>query len=156
MLAGAILVTVGTGLMATLDETTSFLLLGLYMAIIGLGVGLVLQNLVLVVQNAVPSRDMGAATSAGQFFRQIGGTIGVSVMGAVLAHGLAGGDAERAGGAQLADAIHPIFLLGVPVMIVAFAMVFFVPELPLRRSVREPEHVASPPSSPAAATKIAA
>jgi hypothetical protein len=87
------------------------------------------------VQNGVPSRHMGAATSAAQFFRSIGGTIGVSVMGAILSARLpVGGDASPD---QLADAIHPVFVVGVPLMAVTLAIVLLIPELPLRRTVRE-------------------
>jgi EmrB/QacA subfamily drug resistance transporter len=85
MVVGAALVTVGTGLMATLDETTSLLLLGGYMGITGIGVGLVLQNLILVVLNAVPLRDVGSATSLVAFFQNLGGATGVAALGAVLA-----------------------------------------------------------------------
>jgi hypothetical protein len=108
-----------------------------------------------VVQNAVPSRHMGVATSFAQFSRSIGGTVGVSVMGAILAAGLPAGAATRAlgggGGAAasnpaareaLADAIHPIFLLGVPMMAVTLLLVALIPEKPLRRAVRD--DVASP------------
>lgn len=94
------------------------------MVVLGLGLGLLMQNLVLVVQNAVPSRELGAATSAGQFFRTTGATIGVTVMGAILSAGLPTGAAAGAalGGPtaaptsgareQLADAIHPVFVIG--------------------------------------------
>jgi hypothetical protein len=120
------------------------------MVVAGLGLGLLIQNLALVVQNAVPSRHMGVATSLAQFSRSIGGTVGVSVMGAILAAGLPAGAATRAlgGGAgatasdpaareALADAIHPIFLLGVPMMAVTLLLVALIPEEPLRRAVRD-------------------
>ena len=87
------------------------------MVVLGLGLGLVLQNLLLVVQNSVPSRELGVATSATQFFRTTGGTIGVSVMGASsMASGLPAGAATGARRTRLADAIHPVFMLGVPLM----------------------------------------
>ena len=90
----------------------------------------------------------------------IGGTVGVSIMGAILAAGLPpgaasealGGGATAAGGAAareaLADAIHPIFVLGVPLMAITLALVSLIPEVPLRRAVRDdvahPEAVAPP------------
>jgi hypothetical protein len=61
------------------------LLLSVAMLCVGMGVGMTLQNLVLVVQNTVPLKDIGAASSTVSFFRSLGGTIGVSVLGAVLA-----------------------------------------------------------------------
>ena len=67
----------------------------LAMVVAGLGLGLLVQNLALVVQNAVPSRHMGVATSLAQFSRSIGGTVGVSAMGAILAAGLPAGAATR-------------------------------------------------------------
>ena len=66
------------------------------MVVAGAGLGLLVQNLALVVQNAVPSRHMGVATSLAQFSRSIGGTVGVSAMGAILAAGLPAGAATRA------------------------------------------------------------
>ena len=85
MLLGAALLTTGLGLMGTLDEHTSLLLLGGFMFLIGAGIGMLMQNLVLVVQNAIPQQDMGAGSSLIAFFRSLGGAIGVSVLGAVLA-----------------------------------------------------------------------
>jgi CBS domain containing-hemolysin-like protein len=81
----------------------------------------------------VPSRHLGSATSAAQFSRSVGGTIGVSVMGAILA----AGSSASSGPQQLASAIHPVFLIGIPVMAVTFLLVLLIPELPLRRTVRE-------------------
>jgi Na+/melibiose symporter-like transporter len=103
------------------------------MIVTGLGLGLLIQNLSLVVQNGVPTRHLGAATSAAQFSRSIGGTIGVSVMGAILT----AGDPAGAGPQQLAHAIHPVFVIGIPLMAVTLALVLAIPELPLRRTVRE-------------------
>jgi hypothetical protein len=59
------------------------------MLLAGMGMGLVMVPLLIAVQNAVPKRDLGAATSATTFFRSIGGAVGVAVMGAVLSHELA-------------------------------------------------------------------
>ncbi|MDQ8045192.1 MAG: MDR family MFS transporter [Patulibacter sp.] len=85
MMTGAALLTLGLALMGTLDETTSLPELGVFMAIIGAGLGMVMQNLVLIVQNAVPQHDMGSGSSLVAFFRSLGGATGVSVLGAVLA-----------------------------------------------------------------------
>jgi EmrB/QacA subfamily drug resistance transporter len=85
MVLGASLLTAGLALMGTIDERTSLVEIGVFMAIVGSGVGMVMQNLVLVVQNSVRREDMGAGSSLIAFFRSLGGAIGVSVLGAVLA-----------------------------------------------------------------------
>ncbi|MCS5734281.1 MDR family MFS transporter [Herbiconiux daphne] len=84
MVTGSILLTIGLGLMSTIRYDTSFALVFLYMFVMGAGVGMVMQNLVLIVQNAVDPRQIGTASASVAFFRSLGGTIGVSVMGAIL------------------------------------------------------------------------
>ena len=84
MLAGTLLLTVGLALMGTLDEKTSLVELGLFMAVVGFGIGMVMQNLVLVVQNSVGFSEMGAGSALVAFFRSLGGAAGVSALGAVL------------------------------------------------------------------------
>ena len=86
MVVGAVLLTSGLGLMGTIDENTSFLLVGLYMLVLGSGVGMLMQNLVLATQNTLPITDMGAGTATVAFFRTLGGAIGVSALGAVLSN----------------------------------------------------------------------
>jgi EmrB/QacA subfamily drug resistance transporter len=83
-LAGTILVTVGLILLTQIGAHTSLLVVGLYILVFGSGLGLFMQVLTLVVQNAVPMREMGVATSAVTFFRSMGGAIGASALGAVL------------------------------------------------------------------------
>jgi EmrB/QacA subfamily drug resistance transporter len=85
MIIGSVMLTAGLGAMATLSYETPFPLLFLYMFVMGAGLGMVMQNLVLVVQNSVDVRQIGAASSSVAFFRSLGGTIGVSVLGAILA-----------------------------------------------------------------------
>ncbi|GAA0965285.1 MDR family MFS transporter [Actinocorallia libanotica] len=89
LVAGAALMTVGLGLLSTIGADTHFGLLSLYMAVLGVGVGLLMQNLVLAAQNDVPAAELGAATSVLSFFRSMGGTIGTSVLGAILANRVA-------------------------------------------------------------------
>jgi len=124
LVAGSILVAIGFGLLSTIDHATNMVLLGVFLAVLGVGIGMTMQNLVLAVQNTVAANDLGAASSAVAFFRSLGGTIGVSVLGAVLStrvgdliqQGLAAvpGAAEAAAGggdiglASLADAPAPI------------------------------------------------
>jgi EmrB/QacA subfamily drug resistance transporter len=86
---GMAAVVVGAGLLATIDHATSLWLIGLYMLILGAGLGATQQNLVLAVQNNVDQANIGAASSVVAFFRTLGGAIGVSAFGAVLAHRVA-------------------------------------------------------------------
>ncbi len=161
MLLGTGLLTVGLTLMGTMDETTNMGEVGVFMLIVGSGVGMVMQNLVLVVQNTVSQRDIGAGSALVAFFRSLGGAIGVSVLGALLAthasssilDGLAakGIDPARFGGsshqvpevstlpapiAQVVEhaygtGIAEMFLIAAPVGLVAFIALLFMKETPL-------------------------
>jgi len=88
-LAGTILVTIGLILLSRLGAHTSLAIVGVDILIFGSGLGLFIQVLTLVVQNAVPMRQMGVATSSVTFFRSMGGAIGASALGAVLTAGIA-------------------------------------------------------------------
>jgi EmrB/QacA subfamily drug resistance transporter len=88
-LAGTILVTIGLILLSQLGAHTSLVTVGLYILVFGAGLGLFIQVLTLVVQNAVPMRQMGVATSSVTFFRSMGGAIGASALGAILTAGIA-------------------------------------------------------------------
>lgn len=84
MVSGSVLMIIGTSLLSFLQYDTEFWYVGVSMFLLGAGVGMVMQNLVLVVQNETAVKNMGVATSAVTFFRSLGGTIGVSVMGSIL------------------------------------------------------------------------
>ncbi|MFF2050456.1 MDR family MFS transporter [Leifsonia sp. NPDC058194] len=99
MVVGSILLTVGLFLMSTIKYDTNYVLVSVYMLILGAGVGMVMQNLVLIVQNTVRPEQLGAASSNVAFFRSLGGTIGVSVMGSILGTKVA--DGMTAHGAEL-------------------------------------------------------
>ncbi|GIJ22663.1 MFS transporter [Micromonospora lutea] len=86
LVAGAAVMVVGMLLLATIGVDTPLPLLFTYMALLGIGVGMLMQNLVLAAQNDVPAHELGAATSVLTFFRSMGGAIGVSALGAVLAN----------------------------------------------------------------------
>jgi MFS family permease len=84
MITGSVLATIGVTLMATLRYDTPFPLVAVYMFVLGAGLGMVMQNLTLIVQNDTPPTQLGAASSNVNFFRTIAGTIGVTIMGSVL------------------------------------------------------------------------
>ena len=85
VVAGSIMQTAGLFLLGTIHYDTNFVLVSTFMFVLGAGVGMVMQNMVLVVQNAVPQKELGVASSAVAFFRSLGGTAGVAALGAVLA-----------------------------------------------------------------------
>ncbi len=85
MVTGSVLVLAGVSLMSTLRYDTDFLWVSFYMVVLGAGLGMVMQNLSLVVQNDTPVEQLGAATSNVSFFRSVAGAIGVTVMGSILA-----------------------------------------------------------------------
>jgi EmrB/QacA subfamily drug resistance transporter len=84
MVVGAAALTVGMFLMGTIRYDTNYGVVSVYMFILGAGVGMVMQNLVLIVQNTVSPENIGTSSASVSFFRSLGGTIGVSVMGSVL------------------------------------------------------------------------
>ncbi len=97
LLVGAVLLIAGTYTLSTMHYDTNFVLVSLYMFMLGAGVGMTMQNLVLVVQNTANQREIGVASSGVTFFRSLGGTIGVSVMGAALASSVTTLMSERKG-----------------------------------------------------------
>jgi EmrB/QacA subfamily drug resistance transporter len=117
------------------------------MVLAGIGIGSMMQVFVLSVQNAVPRARIGAATALTQFGRQMGATLGVTIMGVIVNHGLPAGVATGGEGSAvhrlppalrrgLASAIHPAFLVTACVAAAVWAIaVLFVKEQPLRRSL---------------------
>ena len=93
-IVGLATMAVGLFLLSRMDEQTSPLLTSLYMLVLGLGLGLVMQVLIIAVQNAVDYRDLGAATSGATFFRSIGSVFGVALFGAVF-NNLLGANLQR-------------------------------------------------------------
>jgi EmrB/QacA subfamily drug resistance transporter len=86
----------------------------------GLGMGLNMVPMLIAVQSAVARAELGAATSMTQFFRTVGGLVGLSLMGAIMGRRLAAG-------ADMADALHAVFLVGLVVSVAAFAAALIVP-----------------------------
>jgi EmrB/QacA subfamily drug resistance transporter len=157
-IVGGALSAVGMYLLSLLDANTSQAEYSVYMAVLGLGIGLILPVLVLAVQNSVRPSDIGAATSANNYFRQIGGSVGAAVFGTLFANRLANRLAvELPHGVGLPDAqsVTPqlvrtlpgpvrdayinayavamprIFLYLVPVLVLGFLFAFLLKEKPL-------------------------
>ncbi|MFC1226925.1 MDR family MFS transporter [Streptomyces sp. Sce081] len=84
LVAGAALLTAALGLLSSIRYDTPYWHIGLFMMIMGLGTGMMMQNLVLCTQNQVDPSDLGAASSVVTFFRSLGGAVGVSVLGSVM------------------------------------------------------------------------
>jgi predicted MFS family arabinose efflux permease len=147
-IAGTIIATIGMALLSTLDHTSSMLESGMYMVVCGVGIGLVMQLVVLATQNAVPTADLGVATASVNFFRSIGGSMGVALFGALFNARIAssiGGealspDAARALPAgeqaayveQFADALTGTFRYAVPLLALAVVLALCLREIPLR------------------------
>ncbi|WP_405987407.1 MDR family MFS transporter [Streptomyces sp. NBC_00872] len=159
LIAGGVIMTGGLALLATIDAGTGFGLLSVYMAVLGIGVGMLMQNLVLAAQNDVPAAELGAATSVLSFFRSMGGTIGTSVLGAILANrvtaemtkSLAGTGQSASGGdgavpdistlpAPMREIVQhaygvataELFLVAAPFAALALVAVLFLKEKPLK------------------------
>ena len=165
--AGSVIVAAAMGLLATLTSEQGVWHVCLYIAVLGLGLGLSMQVLVLIVQNTFPLRQVGTATAANNFFRQIGATLGSGVVGSVFASRLAELMAERvpaaaleggAGGANSLtpavvaslpqalqdpivtsynDALTPIYLWIMPLGLLAAAVLCFVAEKPLATTIEQ-------------------
>ncbi|MGW2518634.1 MFS transporter [Streptomyces sp. NPDC001617] len=86
LVSGGVLVTAGLGLLGTIRYDTDYWKMSIFMALLGLGIGMMMQNLVLCTQNQVDPSDLGSASSTVTFFRSLGGAVGVSALGAVMAH----------------------------------------------------------------------
>ncbi|MFJ8488626.1 MFS transporter [Streptomyces sp. NPDC094038] len=86
LVSGGVLVTAGLGLLGTIRYDTAYWKMAIFMALMGLGIGMMMQNLVLCTQNQVAPSDLGSASSTVTFFRSLGGAVGVSALGAVMAN----------------------------------------------------------------------
>jgi EmrB/QacA subfamily drug resistance transporter len=86
LVSGGVLITAGLGLLGTIRYDTPYWKIAVFMGLLGLGIGMMMQNLVLSTQNQVAPADLGAASSTVTFFRSLGGAMGVSALGAVMAH----------------------------------------------------------------------
>ncbi|MEU5056812.1 MFS transporter [Streptomyces sp. NPDC001939] len=85
LVSGGVLITAGLGLLGTIRYDTPYWRVAIFMALMGLGIGMMMQNLVLCTQNQVAPEDIGSASSTVTFFRSLGGAMGVSALGSIMA-----------------------------------------------------------------------
>ncbi|CAJ62691.1 MULTISPECIES: MFS transporter [Frankia] len=165
LVLGCGLVLAGLLLLGLVGPTTTPVLVGLAMVPVGLGLGLVQQNVIVIAQNTAPLADLGAASATVQFIRSLGGTTGVAVLGALIAHRIT--DLTAAGlaadglpvdalgdGRDIPDldalgppvasvvrhaygtAVPEAFLSAIPLVVVAAVVILLIVETPLRTTVR--------------------
>src|SRR4051794_40028059 len=157
---GPVVLTIGMFLLWRMDVHTTNGQAARNMVVAGIGIGSMMQVFVLSVQNAVARAHIGSATALTQFSRQMGATIGVTVMGSIINRGLPPG----VGGSEgiglhrlppaareaLADALHPAFAVAAAVSaVVCLIAVKYVKEQPLRRSLDEVAAVDAAAATPA-------
>ena len=160
-LLGSALMIVGLYLLSTMDTDTTRLTSGVFMAVVGLGMGCLMQITMLVAQNSVEMKDMGVASSSTTLFRTLGSSFGVAVMGALFNSRVQDVMSEKAGAlgsrvteqsAQLdaaslaklpaaareayqhavSSGTHSAFLLGAVIVVFALVAAVFVTEVPLK------------------------
>ncbi|MGA2210816.1 MAG: MDR family MFS transporter [Acidimicrobiales bacterium] len=161
---GTGLITVGLLLLSRMGVGTSSTFQVVAMLVLGMGLGSVMQVLVLIVQNAVPYSELGVATSGATFFRSIGGSFGAAIFGAIFSNVLVGNLAKHLGSARLpaglstssitpaslatlsaaarhgliaayAESIQTVFVIAAPIGFVAFLAAWLIPHRELRRAV---------------------
>lgn len=134
---GTVFLTAGLGLLATMGTDTSQLLTGLYMVLVGIGLGFTLQMSGTIAQNSVPLRDMGAAMSSVNLFRTLGGSLGVAVFGSLFTRAVQPAlpaDARDAYLQAVTTGTGHIFLTAAILCALAFVAALFVIEVPLKKA----------------------
>ncbi|MEV0781708.1 MFS transporter [Streptomyces sp. NPDC050423] len=162
LVSGGFLLTAGLGMLGTIRYDTTYWHIAVYMFVMGLGIGMMMQNLVLATQNQVDPKDLGSASSVVTFFRSLGGAIGVSALGAVMANrvthyvkdgltdlGPQGASMDTGGGgipdldklpgpvrtvveAAYGHGVGDVFLYAAPAALLAFVITIFIKEVALR------------------------
>jgi EmrB/QacA subfamily drug resistance transporter len=171
-IVGSVAMTAALYLLTGLGVSTSLVTAGLFYAVLGVGMGCLMQTTSVIVQNSVGPRDMGVASSARMFFQQIGGSMGVALFGAVFARRLTDVMSARLPGVHLntsggsfdprtvnrlpapirhdvfyaiAHAVQGVFFWAAPAAIVLFVLACLIKEVPLRGSAPAAEAPASEP-----------
>jgi EmrB/QacA subfamily drug resistance transporter len=163
-ITGTLLVAVALVLLSTMTPSLPVWVLCGYLSIMGVGLGMSMQILILIVQNSFPVSEVGTATAGNNYFRQIGASLGSAIVGSLFVARLTSLLAERmsgAGGAaagssnsftpaavrQLpeavrnvvigaySDALTPVFLYMVPLVLIAVVLLSFVKEKPLATTI---------------------
>jgi EmrB/QacA subfamily drug resistance transporter len=161
-IAGTAATTLGLYLLSLMGVLTSSWLDALYMLVLGMGIGGVMQVLVIIVQNAVPHGELGVATSGATFFRSIGGSFGTAIFGAIFSNVLVGNLAKHLHGVRLpsgfssadvtpavlshlpatilhgfvagyAESIQTVFIVAVPIAALAFLASWLIPQVELKK-----------------------
>jgi EmrB/QacA subfamily drug resistance transporter len=161
-IAGTALITLGMYLLSLMGVASSTLQDAVYMLVLGMGIGGVMQVLVIIVQNGVPHSELGVATSGATFFRSIGGSFGTAIFGAIFANVLVGNLARHLHGVSLphgfssadatpallshlpaavhagfvagyAESIQTVFLVAVPIAALAFLATWLIPQVELQQ-----------------------
>src|ERR1700751_5556323 len=161
-IAGAGFMTVGLFLLHLMGVHTPTALDALYMLVLGMGIGGVMQVLVIIVQNGVPHSELGVATSGATFFRSMGGSFGTAIFGAIFSNvlisnlashlhgvslpaGFSAADVTPAALAHLPAAVHhgfvagyaesiqTVFLIAVPIAVLAFLATWLIPQVELKQ-----------------------
>ncbi|SEQ37153.1 drug resistance transporter, EmrB/QacA subfamily [Microlunatus flavus] len=162
MVVGAVALVAGLALMGTISHTTPYWQVALYMVVMGVGIGALVQNIVLAVQNTVDVSQIGATSAAIAFFRSLAGAVGVAVLGAILANQVTdrvttglralgvGGAGAGDGSLDLNDLPAPVqavvraaygdsfgelFLIAAAAAVLTLVTVLIVKEVPLRTTV---------------------
>ena len=163
-ITGMVLVGISLFLLSTMTPTLAVWIICSYLAIMGLGLGMSMQILILIVQNTFPVTEVGTATASNNYFRQIGASLGSAIVGSLFVAKLtqllgerlpAGGTAAEGGNNSLTpavvrdlpqalhdvivgaynDALTPVFLYMVPLVVVGLVLLFFVVEKPLATTI---------------------
>jgi len=161
-IAGSAVMTIGLFLLSRMGVTTPTVLDALYMLVLGMGIGGVMQVLVIIVQNGVPHSELGVATSGATFFRAIGGSFGTAIFGAIFSNVLVGNLAKHLHGVGLphgfssadatpallnhlpaavhagfvagyAESIQTVFIVAVPIAALAFLATWLIPQVALKQ-----------------------
>jgi EmrB/QacA subfamily drug resistance transporter len=161
-IAGSAVMAIGLFLLSRMSPSSSTLFDSLGMLLLGMGLGGVMQVLVIIVQNGVPHSELGVATSGATFFRSIGGSFGTAIFGAIFANVLVGNLASHLHGLSLpagfsaadatpaalshlpavvhagfvsgyAESIQTVFLVAVPIAVLAFLATWLIPQVELRQ-----------------------
>ncbi|MEU7149828.1 MDR family MFS transporter [Streptomyces sp. NPDC045456] len=167
VVGGGALITAGLALLSLMDTGTTRFTSGVYMAVLGAGMGFLMQTTMLIAQNSVEMKDMGVGSSSATLFRTIGGSFGVAIFGAIFNNRVtdvmterlgAAGAGASAGGAQMdpkalaklpaavkdaymhavSGGTHQVFVWGALISVIGFAAAWFLKEVPLRGGPAKP------------------